>query len=83
MFHTIRKVKALEDLIVEVEFIDGTVKLYDVKTIMSKCKVFELLKDIELFRQVQVDQGGYGIIWSEEIDLGCNEIWEHGVEKGL
>jgi len=81
MFHKVKKVKALEDYILEAEFIDGTVKLYDVKKIMNKWKVFEILKDIELFKKVKVDQGGYGISWNEDIDLACNEIWEHGIIK--
>lgn len=81
MFHKVKKVDALEDMILEVEFIDGIVKLYDVKKIMTRWKVFELLKDIELFRKVKVDQGGYGISWNDEIDIGCNEIWENGIVK--
>ena len=81
MFHKVKKVKALEDFMLEAEFIDGTVKLYDVKNIMNKWKVFEVLKDIELFKKVKVDQGGYGISWNEDIDLACNEIWEHGIIK--
>ena len=81
MFHKVKKLKALEDFMLEAEFIDGTVKLYDVKNIMNKWKVFEVLKDIELFNKVKVDQGGYGISWNEDIDLECNEIWEHGIIK--
>ena len=31
-----------------------------------------------LFEQVQVDSGGYGISWNDDIDLSCNELWENG-----
>lgn len=31
-----------------------------------------------LFQQVQVDTGGYGISWNDELDLSAEEIWENG-----
>lgn len=78
MFHRIRKVEPLDNMLLKVEFIDNEIKLYDVKKLVSKWKVFEILKDKKLFNQVKVDQGGYGIIWSDEIDIACEELWENG-----
>ncbi len=68
-------------MILKVEFIDNVIKLYDVKKLMNKWKVFENLKDIELFKKVKVDQGGYGISWNDEIDIACNELWENGIKE--
>ena len=79
MFHKIKDVLPKEDLIVEVEFENQVKKQYDIKKIISKWKVFEDLKDKELFLKVKVDQGGYGIIWNENIDLSCEEIWQNGI----
>lgn len=79
MFHKIKNVVPLNNLKLEVEFIDGSVKSYNINELMSKYKVFEELKNEELFKKVKVDQGGYGIIWNNKIDLACNELWEHGV----
>lgn len=79
MFHKVMKVEALDDMILKVEFIDNKIKLYDVKKLVSKWKVFEMLKDKRLFKEVEVDQGGYGISWNDEIDIACNELWENGI----
>ena len=79
MFHKIKNVLPKEDLIIEVEFENQVKKQYDIKKIISKWKVFEDLKDKELFFKVKVDQGGYGIIWNENIDLSCEEIWQNGI----
>ncbi len=79
MFHKIKDVLPKEDLIIEVEFENQVKKQYDIKKIISKWKVFEDLKDKELFFKVKVDQGGYGIIWNENIDLSCEEIWQNGI----
>lgn len=31
-----------------------------------------------LFSCVAVDVGGYGIVWNDELDLSCDELWENG-----
>ena len=49
--------------------------------LLEKYPLFRKLKeDPELFYDVQVDQGGYGISWSDEIDLSCDELFFNGVE---
>ena len=83
MFHKIKNVLPKEDLIIEVEFENQVKKQYDIKKIISKWKVFEDLKDKELFLKVKVDQEGYGIIWNENIDLSCEEIWQNGTNVNI
>ena len=41
---------------------------------MQRCKVFKELQNIELFNKVKVDVGGYGIVWSKDIDLLSEEL---------
>lgn len=31
-----------------------------------------------LFAEVEVDTGGYGIVWNDELDLSCDELYENG-----
>lgn len=78
MFHKIKEVLPKENLIIEVEFENKIKKEYDIKRILNKWSVFEELKDNKLFKNVKVDMGGYGVIWNENIDLSCEEIWENG-----
>lgn len=35
-----------------------------------------------MFNQVQVDAGGYGISWNDDLDLDAEDIWEDGIEVG-
>lgn len=82
MFHKVKNVKILSKYILEITFQNDVVKHYDVSLLFEKWKVFENLKNIDgLFEQVKVDQGGYGISWNDEIDLECEELWEHGKEQ--
>ena len=62
MRHKIESVKTLENFILLIKFNNGMKKTYDIHnlyTIFSQFKIFESNK--ELFSQVQVDIGGYGI----------------------
>ena len=78
MFHKVKEVIPIENMLLKVKFVNDRTKIYDVKPLMKKWKVFEKLKNEEVFKKVQVDQGGYGISWNDDIDLECNELWENG-----
>ncbi len=79
MFHKVKNVSPLPDYRLSVQFSEGVTKLYDLKLLFTKLPVFtELQNDPDLFFSVTVDVGGYGIIWGDELDLSCDELWEHG-----
>ena len=80
MFHKVKDVSVLPNLMLGVRFANGTTKTYDVKPLFAKYPAFRALEDANLFEDVKVDVGGYGLIWNDDIDLSCDELWEHGVE---
>lgn len=81
MFHKIKSVSPLADFRLSVQFSEGITKLYDVKPLFEKIPAFGYLKDHpDEFSCVTVDVGGYGIIWNDELDLSCDELWEHGMQ---
>lgn len=78
VFHKVKEVTPLEDYILEIKFIDGCTKKYDVKPLFDELPYFTDLKDNDLFSKVYVSGGGYGIIWNDVLDLDCNELWNNG-----
>ena len=79
MFHKVKAVNALPDYRLSVQFAEGVTKIYDVKPLFAKWAPFRVLEnDPELFSAVAVDAGGYGIIWNDDIDLSCDELFENG-----
>ena len=81
MFHKVKNVTALPDYKLSVQFSEGVTKIYDITPLFEKYKFFLPLKNsAELFNSVTVDQGGYGIIWNDDIDISCDELWENGEE---
>lgn len=82
MFHKVKSVKSLENYILEIVFQNNIIKYYDVSNLFEKWNVFKNLETVnDLFNQVKVDKGGYGISWNEDIDLSCDELWNNGYNK--
>ena len=81
MFHKVKNVTAMPDYKLSVQFAEGVTKIYNVAPLFEKYSFFTPLKDSpELFGSVIVDQGGYGIVWNDDIDISCDELWANGVE---
>lgn len=79
-FHKIKNVSTLPDMRLTVHFVNGTTKIYDVRPLEKRFSAFRSLEDKALFDKVEVDQGGYGIVWNDDLDLSCDELWENGTE---
>ena len=80
MTHRIQTVTARENYIVEALFYSGEIKQYDMKSLFTVFPQFLVFQTVAgLFQKVQVDAGGYGISWNDELDLDAETIWEGGV----
>jgi len=78
MFHKVAAVSPLDGYRLSVRFDTGESMRYDVSPLFSKWPVFQSLRDVPgLFERVQVDAGGYGISWNDDIDLSCDELWDN------
>lgn len=79
MFHKVKDVAPISDFKLSVQFSEGVTKVYDVKPLFEKLPVFKALQsDPAEFACVTVDVGGYGIVWNDDLDLSCDELWENG-----
>ncbi|MFU0549933.1 helix-turn-helix domain-containing protein [Gardnerella piotii] len=77
-FYKIKDVKACANMRLLVHFVNGIVKEYDVHNLLRKFPAFKALEDEKLFNKVVVDTGGYGIIWNDDLDVSCDELWNNG-----
>ena len=76
----VRFVEALEDKVLLVQFDNGETRFYDCKPLLSE-DAFALLASDALFRAVKADRHGYGVVWSDEIDLSESELWLNGTRQ--
>ncbi|MBR6241478.1 MAG: DUF2442 domain-containing protein [Lentisphaeria bacterium] len=81
MFPKLNKIKALPGCMLWAEFKDGREVVYSVSRLVEVNPVFgDLVRNPELFAQVRIDPGGYGISWNDELDLEAEELWNCGAE---
>lgn len=79
MFHKVKGVYPLPCMRLSVVFANGTTKTYEVTPLLERIDAFRVLEDERVFNGVEVDVGGYGIVWNDDVDLSCDELWENGV----
>ena len=81
IFHKVISVEALPDFVLGVRFAGGVEKRYDMKPVFARWPMFDGLRaSPELFREVAVGPGGYGVVWGDEWDVGADELFANGVE---
>lgn len=73
---TVKKVRALKDMILLIDFSNGVKKKFNVN---ERHDIFKELNE-DLFYQVKIDFRGYGVAWPNSIYLPCDELWENGTE---
>lgn len=78
MFNKVKSVTVLDNYNLLIGFVCGKNKIYDLKPLFEKYENFCLLKNISVLKTAKVDIGGYGVIWGDELDLSCNELWDNG-----
>ena len=76
-FHRIKNIEVLQDYRIRVFFVTGEIKIYDCRSLLQK-EAFKPLENVNFFKKVKVDTGGYGIVWSDDIDLAESELWING-----
>ena len=71
-------------LCLQAVFQNGELRIYDVAPLQERWPAFRSLTEIPgLFELVQIDAGGYGVVWNDEIDLAAEEIWNNGMDYSM
>ena len=76
-FPKIQSAKAIDDHTLVIRFNNNKKKKYDITPLLDK-EMFAPLKNPALFKAVQVEQGGYAVVWNSSIDISEYELWRHG-----
>ena len=73
----ILSVKAVDNHTLVIDFDNKQRKKYDITPLLER-EMFAPLKNPVLFKAVQIEQGGYAVVWSNSIDISEYELWVHG-----
>lgn len=74
----IKKVEPIAEKKLIITFSNNAKKIYDCTSLLEE-EAFKPLSDNVLFRSVKADKNGYGVIWSDDIDLSESELWINGL----
>jgi len=73
----VKSALAINDHTLLVEFDNDEKRKYDVTPLLKK-DTFSPLRNPAFFKSVQVEQGGYAVVWDSAIDISEHELWQHG-----
>ena len=77
MHHIAKQTKFLGGTLIEVQFQDGKVFQYDMKSFFDEFPQYEALKDRKLFLSGKCYP--YSIIWNDDLDLSLEIVHEEGI----
>jgi len=77
VYPRVQSVTPLPEKRLRVTFACGVSKVYDCKPLL-KADPFAPLRSDAFFARVRPAEGGYGVAWSDEVDLSESELWLHG-----
>ncbi|MFQ5638393.1 MAG: DUF2442 domain-containing protein [bacterium] len=75
----IQSVSVLDEHTLVVTFVNGQRRKYNVLPLFRR-EMFAPLKNPGFFKNVQVEPGGYAVVWNESIDISEYELWKNGEE---
>ena len=71
MTGVIEEVRPLEGFVLEAVFTGGEIRHYDCRALIERYP--------EIFLHPRIESGGYGVVWTDELDVASEEIWDNGM----
>ena len=68
-----------EDTTVDLYFLDGVVKRYNILSLSDKFPQLNALKDRSLFLKGKL-LGWGGVVWNDELDIDSETVYEEGID---
>ncbi len=80
MTGVIEEVRPLEGFVLEAVFTGGEIRHYDCRALIERYSAFRAMEqDPEIFLHPRIESGGYGVVWTDELDVASEEIWDNGM----
>jgi len=73
----VESVKVFSPYTLEVVFSNNEKKRYNLEPLLKK-GMFLPLKNLTLLKTVEVEKGGYAVVWNNDIDISEYELWKNG-----
>jgi hypothetical protein len=75
MYHDVTDIQILDNYTLQLTFDDGKSGVLDCKPFIDKGGVFSKLRDLELFKRVQIHNELGVLTWDNEIDIAPETVY--------
>ena len=70
--------KAIDTQILVVKFTNDDFRKYDISKLLEN-PLFAKLHNPVVFKNFRIEEGGYGLVWDEDVDISEYELWQNGI----
>ena len=69
--------KAIDNQTLVIKFTNNEFKKYDISKLLEK-PMFVKFRNPAFFKHFKIEEGGYGLVWDEDVDISEYELWQNG-----
>ena len=71
-------VQAIDNQTLVVKFTNNKFRQYDISKLLEN-PLFAKLHNPVVFKNFRIEEGGYGLVWDEDVDISEYELWQNGI----
>ena len=77
----IASVKYVSGYTLRLRWVNGTVTPVDLRDPVRRLKGLKSLRDEAVFASAKKGEGGHGVVWPGDLDMGADRLWETALEQ--
>ncbi|MCT7953094.1 DUF2442 domain-containing protein [Ancylothrix sp. C2] len=70
--------KAIDNQTLLVKFTDDEFRQYNISKFLEN-PMFAKLHNPAFFKNFKIEEGGYGLVWDDDVDISEYELWQNGI----
>ncbi len=70
--------KAIDNKTLLVKFTNDEFRQYDISKLLEN-PMFAKFHNPVVFKNFTIEEGGYGLVWDEDVDISEYELWQNGI----
>ncbi|MCT7953230.1 DUF2442 domain-containing protein [Ancylothrix sp. C2] len=69
--------KAIDNQTLVIKFTNNKLRKYDISKLLEN-HLFAKFHNAAFFKSFKIEEGGYGLVWDEDVDRREYELWQNG-----
>ncbi|MCT7953274.1 DUF2442 domain-containing protein [Ancylothrix sp. C2] len=69
--------KAIDNQTLVIKFTNNEFRKYDISKLLEN-PMFAKFRNPTVLKNFRIEEGGYGLVWDEDVDISEYELWQNG-----